>query len=254
MPFQYEIQTNRLADSFELLNAPGWLSLNPITGILSGTPTMPGTEDVTLIASNSLASNIMSLAIQVHDYSQFAYAMDLTPETNATNPLLDQKLLVTLSKKNYSLVNLGFQHEQLNADASDLRFLSQYGKELTYDILKWNASGESSIRVRLPSFSSGDYIVMRWGNPSALAPSSSTIGTNWLGEITFSNFQGSPTLVASTTLYGKLGVPFSQKLEYRGTDPMIFSALGLPPGLSLNAATGEISGIPLTSGEASINR
>ncbi|MBT5910609.1 MAG: DUF2341 domain-containing protein, partial [Opitutae bacterium] len=252
MPFEYEIQTNRPADSFELLNAPGWLSLNPITGILSGTPTTSGTEDVTLIASNSLASNIMSLAIQVKDYSQFAYAMDLTPETNSTNSLSDQILLVTLSEKNYSLVNLGFHHGQLKVDASDLRFLSQYGKELTYDILKWNASGESSVRLQMPSLSSGDKIVMRWGNPSALAPNSTTIGTNWLGEITFSNFQGPPTLVASTTLYGKLGVPFTQKLEYRGTDPMIFSALGLPPGLSLNVATGEISGIPLTSGEASI--
>ena len=252
MPFQYEIQTNRLADSFELLNAPGWLSLNPITGILSGTPTTSGTEDVTLIASNSLASNIMSLAIQVKDYSLFAYSMDVSPETNATSPLLDQKVLVTLSEKNFSLGNLGFHHDQLKVDASDLRFLSQYGKLLSYDILKWNASGESSVRVQVPSLSSGDKIVMRWGNPSALAPSSPTIGTNWLGEITFSNFQGPPTLVASTTLYGKLGVPFSQKLEYRGTDPIIFSALGLPPGLSLNVATGEISGIPLTSGEASI--
>jgi hypothetical protein len=56
-----------------------------------------------------------------------------------------------------------------------------------------------------------------------------------------------PGIFSGTSVSGKQGVPFSYTIE-SSNQPVVFSATSLPVGLSLDPATGIISGVPITSG------
>ena len=75
--------------------------------------------------------------------------------------------------------------------------------------------------------------------------------TSWAAAVaSFYAIPGSPPTVTTTSApNGALGQPYSLQLtETGGQGPFTWSATGLPPGLTLNAATGLISGIPSGSG------
>lgn len=54
--FSYQITAINNPTSFEVLGAPGWMSVNTATGAIGGTPTAPGTFALQLIASNAAGS------------------------------------------------------------------------------------------------------------------------------------------------------------------------------------------------------
>jgi alpha-tubulin suppressor-like RCC1 family protein len=53
-------------ESYSATGLPGWLAFDPATGILSGTPTMTGVFDITLVATNAFGSTSGNLAITVN--------------------------------------------------------------------------------------------------------------------------------------------------------------------------------------------
>lgn len=62
-----------------------------------------------------------------------------------------------------------------------------------------------------------------------------------------------PTITTSALPDAQAGVPYAQTIETYGVAPFTYAVTtgALPTGLSLNAATGEISGTPVTDGSAS---
>ena len=46
-----------------------------------------------------------------------------------------------------------------------------------------------------------------------------------------------------------VGVPYSESFSATNNVTVTWAATGLPPGLSMNSATGTISGIPTTAGD-----
>ena len=82
------------------------------------------------------------------------------------------------------------------------------------------------------------------GNPSYLSAC--------LAYQDFPYIGGNLTIDCNNPPNGTVNVPYDLFLEaYGGTPPYTFSIVGgaLPPGLSLNTSTGEISGTPTTSGK-----
>jgi Putative Ig domain len=94
--------------------------------------------------------------------------------------------------------------------------------------------------------------------------------TTYNQDITFSANDGVQTLMATVNLKvnaaggggnagatftntslagGRVGVPYAENLSLQnGVGPFVYGAVDLPPGLSLNGGTGEISGIPTAPG------
>jgi autotransporter-associated beta strand protein len=96
------------------------------------------------------------------------------------------------------------------------------------------------------------------GFPSDLYAGFYTISNNSsaLNTATFSNVaysqtapSGSPEISSATTAAATIGVPFSYTIN-ASASPSIYSASGLPAGLSINTSTGIISGTPTAIGQS----
>jgi hypothetical protein len=55
--FSYQITATNNPTSYEVLDAPGWMTVNSASGALSGTPKAPGTITVRLVAKNAAGSS-----------------------------------------------------------------------------------------------------------------------------------------------------------------------------------------------------
>jgi uncharacterized protein (DUF1800 family) len=65
--FFYRITGANTPLSFDALNLPAGLTLNPLTGLISGIPTLAGDFPVTLIVSNAVGTNSADLDLQIVD-------------------------------------------------------------------------------------------------------------------------------------------------------------------------------------------
>jgi hypothetical protein len=81
-PFGFTIQAIPVATGFSAIGLPGGLTLNSLTGAITGTPTNSGTFNVTVTASNSTGSTTSSLTIVI--YNGAAPAPIITSALTAT--------------------------------------------------------------------------------------------------------------------------------------------------------------------------
>jgi hypothetical protein len=66
-PFNFTVQAFGLATSFSASGLPGGLTLNSLTGAITGTPTNSGTFNVTVTAANSTGQTTNSLTIIIYN-------------------------------------------------------------------------------------------------------------------------------------------------------------------------------------------
>jgi hypothetical protein len=177
---------------------------------------LAGTNYYQVTVGNTQGSTNSSIATVVGKPATFLnaanyYGMRITFSgyTNAET-LTDFSMLVRLS------TNVpGFSYAQFASpgDGADLRFAAGNGRELPFEIEKWNPSGESLIWVQVPSIAStNDYITANWGNPADTAmPPSNTNGAVWTTLSGSNNF----TLVYHMN---QSGLPFMDStLQYPAT-------------------------------------
>lgn len=68
-PFAYQITATGHATAYAATGLPDGMSLNPLSGLISGTPTAAGSSSVTISATNAVGSDIEMLVIAVEDGS-----------------------------------------------------------------------------------------------------------------------------------------------------------------------------------------
>ena len=104
---------------------------------------------------------------------QYFREVNLNPST----PESDYQIKVQLN-------NLNFNYSKANHDGSDIRFLDQSQKQLSYWIEKWDNTSTSIIWVKIPTSGTSKFY-MYYGNPNAFSLSN---GTNTF--IFFDDFGG----------------------------------------------------------------
>ena len=168
--------------TYELLNAPSWLSVGSSSGTVTGTPPSSGTYTFEVKGSNTLGSAVKEVTLNVYSYGDWNYALSFTTDYSGGTPLTDWNMLFRLSEDSSTGAGTaGFRYSQANANGGDLRFVDKFGSELKYEIANWNTAGESQVWVRVPRLASDANITAYWGNPSAGLPSYSSNGEVWDG-------------------------------------------------------------------------
>jgi len=146
---------------------------------------LAGTNDYQVVVTNNYGSADSSVATVVGLPGTYLnpanYNRTTVTFSGYTNDetLLDFPVLVQLG------TNVpGFSYSQFAspADGADLRFTSENGRELPYQIDTWNPTGESYVWVQVPEIGTNtDYLTACWGNPADSARQPwTTNGETWM--------------------------------------------------------------------------
>ena len=223
--FVYQIIATRSPTSYDASGLPPGLSLNNLTGVISGVPTQAGTRQITINASNASGTGTAILALTV------------TPAPPATP-------VITSGTSQTGRTGQPFTFQVLASGTSPAARVSAIGLPpgLTLDTASGLISG---IPIHDGSFRVTITITDR---------SKSTTGTL---QLTFTSDPGFPVITSSKSAALAAGQLFSYKITAPTvtlpSDHTTFSIIGtLPTGLTFNAATATISGT--FTGKESVQR
>lgn len=205
-PFEYDILGTNHPTSYNAVGLPAGLAINTVTGAITGTPTAFGNFSVTIQATNFGGTGSANLALNV--------AQQQTP------------IIVSPNQAN-GFVGIPFSY-QIVATANPMSF-STSGNPLPPG-LSINATGLIS---GTPT-TAGTYTpTIKATNP---------IGTGSKTLTIFISTPVAPTFTSPLSVNGIDGSPFNYRITATGIGPIVFTAIGLPPGLTLDPVTGTISG------------
>lgn len=212
-PFSYTVTASGTPTSYTAAPLPAGLSINPATGVISGTPTTVGMTSVLVGATSAAGTGTTTLTITVASASvPPVITSPPTAAATAGTPITTYVVTATGLPTLYTATGLP---AGLTIDSSTgaINGTPTTAGSSTVTITATNSSGTSSFTLTITV---------------AAAPVAPVIT--------------SPGSATATT-----GTPFTYVIAASGT-PTSFSATGLPPGLTLDTSTGAISGTPTTTG------
>lgn len=218
VPFLYQITATDGPTGYNALGLPAGLTVNPATGLISGTTTTLGSYQVTLSATNRLGTGSAVLLLTV-----------LPPPPVIISPL--------------------------NATAS-VGSPFRYQIEATNAPLSYNATGpldgNGQPTVLPPGLGVDPSTGLLSGTPTQAGAyrillSATNAGGTGTATLTLSITPAIPVITSLPQATAMLGTPFTYQIT-ANNNPTSFGATGLPPGLTLNTATGLISGVPTQLG------
>lgn len=212
-PFSYTITGTNNPTSFTLTGTlPAGLTFNAGTGTISGTPTASGTSTVTIGAANASGGNTQSLTITI-GLSAPVVTSAATVSGSVASPF-SYTITGTNSPTSFSVTGALPAGVTLNATTGVISGTPSTGGTFNVTVGATNATGTGTLPLTINI---------------GLVP---------------------PVITSPATASGSGGAPFSYQIT-AANQPASFSAVGLPPGLSVNSSTGLITGVPAVVGSFS---
>jgi sugar lactone lactonase YvrE len=211
-PFSFTITATGSPTSYAASPLPAGLSIVAATGVITGTPTTAGTMAVTLGATNATGSTTATLTITI----------------NPPAPV------ITNANTAGGMTGVAFS----------------YTITATNSPTSYNATG-------LPAgLSVNTATGAITGTPTAVGVSTVTLSATNAGgtgtaTLTLTIASGAPVITSATAAIGTVGSAFSYTITATRS-PTGYNATGVPAGLSVNTATGAITGTPTAVGVSTI--
>lgn len=206
--FSYQIVASNGPTSFNATGLPAGLSINTTTGLISGTPTQAGTFNVAISATNSVGTGTAALVLEIP-------VPPVITSANAASGQLGNSFSFQITASNnptsYAVNGLLPAGVSLNAATGLISGTLNQAGTFTVTVSATNAGGTGSATLTL-----------------TVAPRQVPI-------------------VVSSTQSGRVGLNLAFVIEASNA-PQSYAARNLPAGLTINARTGQISGIPTQAG------
>jgi hypothetical protein len=214
-PFTYTITATGSPTSFTASPLPAGLSLDASTGAITGTPTTAAVTVVTLTATNATGTSLPA-------------TLTITIAASTVVPV------ITSATTAPGTVNAAFTYDIVATGLPSSYAASPLPAGLAVDTTTGIISGT-------PTASGVTVVSMTATNGIGTSlPVTLTITVAAAGAV--------PVITSATTAPGTVGTAFVTYFITATGLPTSFAATGLPPGLTLDALTGEITGTPTTAG------
>lgn len=213
--FSYQIVASNNPDSYNASGLPSGLTINTKSGLISGIPTTPGESFITLKAINAGGTGSATLALTIYSAPQ------ITIEPSDASVVEGQAAT-------FKVVATGFPAP----------------------IYQWKKNGGSIIGATSASYSLDSTSQSDDGSQFTVQVSNiAGLQTSRIAKLIVT--QPIPIISSALTTSGTIGEKFHYQIE-ASNHPTSFGAEKLPPGLTINVQTGEISGVPIASGSTQV--
>jgi hypothetical protein len=216
--FSYQIAATNSPTGFNASGLPNGLGVNTTTGAITGTPTTTGVSAITISAGNGGGTGNATLTLTVNAAPGASPVITSAHTASATAG----------SAFNYQItasnVPTGFNATGLPAG-------------LTVDTTTGAISGT-------PTTAGVSTVSISAGNASGSGSATLTVTVNAAAG-------PSPVITSAGSASATAASAFSYQIT-ASNGPTGFSAVGLPPGLTLNATSGAITGTPTAAGTSAI--
>ncbi len=286
-PFTYQTTATNSPTSYGATGLASWMSFNSTSGVLSGTPTTTGTTTVSLTASNSGGSSA-AVALTVNVAAQGQVITFNPPVTKtfgdasfAVSATSDSGLPVTISVASgpatisggmVTLTGAGTVVLRATADSSAQFAAAMLDKSIIVGkrtpVITWaqpasvpagTVLGAAQLNATA-NLSGGTFTYVPAAGTALTSAGTTTLAVQYTPADTANNNNATaqqtitvtvpvPVISSTASATTTVGSAFSYQIT-ASNSPTSYAATGLPAGLSLNAATGVISGTPTTLGSA----
>ncbi|MBS0631586.1 MAG: immunoglobulin domain-containing protein [Verrucomicrobia bacterium] len=218
VPFVYQIVASNNPSGYLASDLPPGLALNPVTGLISGTPAQAGTFTSQIGATNSVGVGATSpITITIAPPPTAPAVTSTLTATGTAGTAFSYQILASNTPTSFNAVGVP---AGLSLNSTTGIIAGTPTAPGTYHVT-------ISANNNVGTGATADLVLTLAASASAPAISSASTATGTVANATFS-YQ----IVASNS-------------------PTRYGATGLPAGLTLNTTTGAITGTPVTSGQYS---